>query len=66
MGSLGCLFAWLHPVGHLKRSVKRSVTPRPIRRALRAKNRVAHPVESAERDIFRAVDRAVSPRPKKR
>jgi len=66
MGTLGCLFAWLHPVGHLKRSAQRAVTPRPVRRALGVKNRVVHPIESAEREVFRTVDRAITSRRKKR
>lgn len=62
MGNLGCLFAWMHPVRHLSRRARRAVTPRPIRRALRAKNQVIHPIESVERSAFRAIDRAVTPR----
>jgi len=64
MGYLGCLFSWMHPVRHVGRQVRRAVTPRPIRRVLRAKNQVVHPVSSAERAIFRSVDRAITPRRK--
>lgn len=66
MGYLGCLFAWLHPVRHVSRRVRRAVTPRPIRSALRAKNQIIHPVESAERSVFRAVDRSITPRTPRR
>jgi len=62
VGYLGCLLSWLHPVRHVGRRVKRAVTPRPIRRALRTKNQIFHPIESMERSVFRAVDRAVTPR----
>jgi hypothetical protein len=66
LGNLGCLFAWMHPVRHMGRSVRRAVTPRPIRRVLRAKNQIVHPMSSAERAAFRAVDRAVTPRRRRR
>jgi hypothetical protein len=66
MGYLGCLMAWTHPVSHLGRRIRRAVTPRPIRRALRAKNQIVHPVSSAERAVFRKVDRAISPRKRRR
>jgi tetratricopeptide (TPR) repeat protein len=62
MGYLGCLFAWMHPIRHTGRRIRRAVTPRPIRRMLRAKNQVLHPISSAERSVFRAVDRAVTPK----
>lgn len=62
MGYLGCLFAWMHPIRHTGRRLRRAVTPRPIRRLLRTKNQVLHPVSSAERAVFRAVDRAVTPK----
>src|ERR1700675_2088441 len=62
VGYLGCLFAWMHPVRHLGRSARRAVTPRPIRRMLRAKNQIVHPVNSAERAVFRSVDRGITPR----
>lgn len=66
MGNLGCLFAWMHPVRHLSRSARRAITPRPIRRVLRTKNQIVHPVSSAERAAFRNVDRAVTPRRKRK
>ncbi len=56
MGYLGCLFSWMHPIRHTGRKVRRALTPRPIRGILRAKNQVVHPVSSAERAVFRAVD----------
>lgn len=62
MGYLGCLFAWMHPIRYTGRRIRRAVTPRPIRRMLRAKNQVLHPISSAERSVFRAVDRAVTPK----
>lgn len=65
MGYLGCLFSWLHPIRHTGRQIRRAVTPRPIRRLLRAKNQVLHPVSSAERSVFRVVDRAVTPKRKR-
>jgi tetratricopeptide (TPR) repeat protein len=66
MGYLGCLFAWMHPIRHTGRRVRRALTPRPIRRLLRTKNQVLHPVSSAERAVFRAVDRAVTPKRKRK
>lgn len=66
MGYLGWLFAWMHPIRHLSRRAKRSITPRPIRRALRAKDQILHPIESAERSVFRAADRAITPRKSRR
>lgn len=61
VGYLGCLFAWMHPVRHLARGVRRAVTPRPIRRMLRTKNQIVHPLRSVEGAVFRSVDRAVTP-----
>ena len=66
MGYLGCLFSWLHPIRHTGRRVRRALTPRPIRQALRAKNQIVHPVSSAERAAFRAVDRSITPKRKRK
>lgn len=66
VGYLGCLFSWMHPIRHLGRGVRRAVTPRPVRRMLRAKNQIVHPVSSAERSVFRSVDRAVTPKRRRR
>ena len=65
MGYLGCLFSWMHPIRHTRRRVQRALTPRPIRRILRTKNQMLHPVSSAERSVFRAVDRAITPKRKR-
>jgi len=62
VGYLGCLFSWMHPIRHTRRRAQRALTPRPIRRILRTKNQVLHPVSSSERAVFRAVDRAVTPK----
>jgi tetratricopeptide (TPR) repeat protein len=66
MGYVGCLFAWLHPIRHTRRRAQRALTPRPIRRVLRAKNQVLHPISSAERAVFRSVDRAITPKRKRK
>lgn len=66
MGYLGCLFAWMHPVRHLGHRAQRAITPRPIRRMLRAKNVIVHPVGSVERAAFRSVDRAITPKRRRR
>lgn len=62
MGLLTKALRIAHPVRTAKRSVKRAVTPRPIRRALSIKNAVAHPVSHLEYGAIGALDRAITPR----
>ncbi len=66
MGILRSLLSILHPVRTAKRKVKRAVIPRPIRRVQRAKNQVLHPVSSAKGRAIGAVDRAITPKRKRR
>jgi hypothetical protein len=66
MGILRSLLSILHPVRTAKRKVKRAVIPRPIRQVQRAKNQIVHPLSSAEGKIFGAVDKAITPKRRKR
>ncbi len=70
MGLLTSLFRLFHPLHYAKRRIKRAIIPRPIRRATWIVGGVAHPVSrvkySARRGVIRAVDKAITPRPKPR
>lgn len=70
MGVLSRLFWILHPLSYAKRRVKRALIPRPIPRAKWVAGGVAHPVSrarySARRAVIRKVDKALTPKRKRR
>jgi hypothetical protein len=70
VGVLGRIFRILHPVHYVKRRIKRAVVPRPIRRARWIAGGVVHPVSrvrySARRSVIRKVDKAITPKRKRR
>jgi hypothetical protein len=70
VGVLSRLFRILHPLSYAKRRVKRALIPRPIRRAKWVAGGVAHPVSrakySARRAVIRKVDKALTPKRKRR
>lgn len=66
MGILRGLYDVLHPVRAAKYRVRRAVVPRGVRRVLRAEDIVEHPIESAEWRAFDDLDRAVTPRRRRR
>jgi hypothetical protein len=70
VGVLSRLLRMLHPLSYAKRRVKRAIIPRPIRRARWAVGGVAHPISrakySARRAVIRKVDKALTPKRKRR
>jgi hypothetical protein len=66
MGLLTKTLRIAHPVRSAKRSVKRAIIPRPVRRALRVKYTVMHPIGSLEYKAIGAVDRAITPKRRSR
>ena len=70
MGFLTEVLRVLHPVRTAKRSVKRAVIPKPVRSVQHAVHTVTNPVGSlegaAKYAAIGAVDRAITPKPKKR
>lgn len=66
MGILRKIRRAMHPVRSVKsdirRSVRRTVVPKPIRELEHGVFNVAHPIEAAESAAFSALDRAVTPK----
>ena len=70
MGILSSFFRILHPLHYAKRRIKRAIVPRPIRRAKWIAGGVVHPISrvkySTRRAVIRKVDKAITPRKRKR
>jgi hypothetical protein len=70
VGILSTVLKMLHPLHYAKRRIKRAVIPRPIRRAAWVAGGVAHPVSrvkySVRRGVIRGLDKAITPKPRRR
>jgi len=66
VGLLSSIFKILHPIRAMKRSIKRALIPRPIRRAKWIVGGIANPVDRvgylARRSVIRTVDKAITPK----
>lgn len=66
MGLLTTALRILHPVRTAKRSVKRAVVPRSIRKAQSQVLSVTHPIEHLEYKAIGSIDRAITPKRRRR
>lgn len=70
MGFLTSLLRLLHPVRTTKRAIRRAVIPKPVRKVYRTAKYVANPVSSVKGAVkykaIGAVDRAITPRKRKK
>lgn len=70
MGLLTSLLRLLHPIRSTKRTVRRAIIPRPVRKVYRTAKTAGNPISSVKGAVkyraIGAVDRAITPKKRKK